>query len=163
MPSIIQTAIVLEIFGNLVGIIALGCFPNQILRYFIASSLPGIELNGTVTFLSRSLSAFIFALTAPLLLAYPDSRSSAEKRKLAYWTLSTGEAILIPLLLWEAFRATDESKAAGVWAGGLSRHFCFAAVGNLAPILFWRVFVFVMKAHWFGDGESGAKEPKKEL
>lgn len=68
---------------------------------------------------------------------------------------------MIPLLLWEAFRETDKSKAAGAWAGGLSRSFCLSAVANLVPVLAWRLYVFLWKPHWFGDTQDVADKAKK--
>ena len=161
MPSIIQTAFALEACSNLIAIVSLSFFPRQTLRYFLASPLSSLELNGTAVFLTRSLGLLILALTPQLLLAYPNSRDAVEKRKLVYWTLGTGEAALIPLLLHEAFRDTDERKAAGVWAGGLTRRFCLIAVANLVPILAWRFFVFFVKPHWFGDTEDVSEKAKK--
>ena len=151
MPSIIQAAFATEALLNLTAIVSLVGFPNEALSYCLASPLPSLELNGTTIFLARGLGMLILSLTPQLLLAYPNGKACKEKRRLVYCTLGSGEVALIPLLLAEAYRAGDESKAAGVWAGGLSRSFCLMAAANLLPILAWRIFVFVFKPDWFGD------------
>lgn len=162
MPSIIQTALAFEALLNVPGIVSLVCFPSQTLGYLLASPLPSLELNGTAVFLARSFGLLILALTPQLLLAYPNSKDSVGKRKLVYMTLGMGEVVLIPLLLWEAFRATDASKAAGIRAGGLSRSFCLTATANLLPLLAWRVFVFQLKPQWFGVAEDVSMKAKKD-
>ncbi len=161
MPSIIQTAFALEALVNLPAIISLLFFPNATLKHFLASPLPSLELNATSIFLARSLGAMVLALTPQLLLAYPNSKNCVAQRKIAYVTLGAGEAALVPLLLWEAFRASDQSKAAGVWAGGLSKRACLVSAANLVPVLAWRIYVFGVKPHWFGDTEAVMEKTKK--
>jgi hypothetical protein len=162
MPSIIQTAFALEAFVNLPTIIGLLFFPSAVLKLFIASPIPSLELNATTTFLARSLGGLVLSLTPQLLLAYPNSKDCAAKRKLAYVTLGTGEVALVPLLLWEAFRASDQSKAAGVSAGGLTTTSCLVSVANLTPLLAWRIYVFLVKPQWFGDTENVMEKGKKK-
>lgn len=160
MPSIIQKALVIEAFVNLLAIISLLFFPSAVLKPALASHLPSLELNATTLLLARSLGAMVLALTPQLLLAYPNSKDCAAKRKIAYVTLGAGEAALVPLLLWEAFRASDQSKAAGVWAGGLGRNTCLVSAANLLPPLAWRIYVFLVKPQWFGDMEDEASKKK---
>lgn len=74
-----------------------------------------------------------------------------------YWTLGAGEVGLIPLLIWEAFRASDQHKAVGVWAGGFSRKAALMCAANLVPLVLWRVYVFAVKPHWF-EGFEGFEE-----
>lgn len=162
MPSIIQTAFALEALINLPAIISLLFFPNEILKPVLASPLPSLELNATTLLLARSLGTMVLALTPQLLLAYPNSKDCAAKRKIAYVTLGAGEAALVPLLLWEAFRASDQSKAAGVWAGGLGRRACLVAALNLLPPLAWRIYVFWMKPHCFGDTDDVTEKASKK-
>lgn len=161
MPSIIQTAFALEALLNLPAILALLFFPTQTLTPILATPLPSLELNATTTLLARSLGAVILALTPQLLLGYPNTKDCAAKRKIAYITLGVGEAALVPLLLWEAFRASDKSKAVGVWAGGLGRRACLVAAGNLVPLLVWRAYVFWVRPEWFGDMEDVREKGKK--
>ena len=161
MPSIIQTALLGEAAMNIPGIIALTFFPTRTLSYFLASPHPNLELNATAILLARSVGLLILTLTPQLLLAYPNSKDCVVKRKLAYITLGIGEAALIPLLLWEAFRAEDGQKAAGVWAGGWTRKMSLVSAGNLVPFVAWRLYVFFVKPEWFnGDTTSGGQAKK---
>lgn len=162
MPSIIQVALVLEAFLNVPAIVSLIGFPAQTLNSFLPSPSSNAKFDANTIFLARGLGVLITALTPQLLLAYPNGKDSVGKRKLAYWTLSTGEVALVPLLLWEAFRETDQSKAAALGSGGLSRSFCLTAVANLVPILAWRAYVFGIKPHWFGDTEDVVEKAKKD-
>lgn len=162
MPSLIQTALALEAFLNTPGIIALVFFPSQTLKYFLASPLPSIELNETAVLLARCVGILIMGLTPQLMLAYPSTKDAAEKRKIVYWTLGMGEAGLIPLLIWEAFRASDEHKAAGLWAGGFSRKAALMCAANLIPLVLWRVYVLAVKPQWLKGVEGTGKGRKKQ-
>lgn len=162
MPSPIQTALVLESILNLPAIISLLFFPTAVLKPALATSLPSLELNATTILLARSLGAIIFALTPQLLLAYPNTKDCVAKRKIAYVTLGAGEAALVPLLLWEAFRASDEVKAVAGGAGGLGRSVCLMASACLVPILVWRVYLFGVKPHLFGDTEDVREKVQKK-
>ena len=161
MPSIIQSALALEALLNVPAIVSLSFYPNHTINRFAVAPYPNSKINGTTEFLARSLGLLILALTPQLLLAYPNNKDCVGKRKLAYVTLGTGEAMLIPLLLWEAYRADDESKAAEVWAGGLSRSFCLVAIASLAIVLAWRIYVFGLKSHWFGDRGDMSEKIKR--
>lgn len=68
----------------------------------------------------------------------------------------------MPLLLWEAFRASDQSKAGGVSAGGLTTTACLVSVANLTPVLAWRLYVFLVKPQWFGDTGDVIEKGKKK-
>ena len=74
------------------------------------------------------------------------------------WTLGTGEAGLIPLFLWEAFRASDQDKLK--WQGGLTRRAALLCAGMLVLPLGWRIFVFGWKGQWFEPGGRRAREKK---
>ena len=161
MPSLIQTAFAVEALFNVFGGVSLCVFPTAVLSRFLASPLPSLELNATSILLARSLGLLILALTPQLLFAYPNNKDCVGKRRTVYLTLGAGEMGLVPLLLWEAFRASDESKAAGVWAGGLSRNAALISAANLVPILAWRIYVFQFKPHWFGDTEDVVGKSKR--
>ena len=160
MPSIIQYAFAAEALINTPAIIALLFFPSATRKPFLASPLPSIELNATATLLARCVGVFILGLTSQLLLAYPDTEDCGGKRRIVYWTLGIGEAGLIPLFLWEALRASDEAKAAGVWAGGLSRNMALTCAANSAAPLAWRAFVFGWRPQWFAHGKEKGKGRK---
>lgn len=162
MPSPIQTALAFEAVLNLPAIISLLFFPSAVLKPALATSLPSLEINATTILLARSLGAIILALTPQLLLAYPNNKDCAAKRKIAYVTLGAGEAALVPLLLWEAFRVSDEVKAVGGGDGGLSRSACLMASASLVPILAWRVFLFGVKPHLFGDTDDVREKVQKK-
>ena len=161
MPSTIQIALLAEATLNVPAIVSLTLFPSRTLSYFLASPLPSLELNATAILLARGMGLLILALTPQLLLAYPESKDCEVKRKLAYITLGVGEAALIPLLLWEAFRAGDEQKAAGVWAGGWTKRASLLSVASLVPLLMWRGFLFQIRPEWFAGGATAAQTKKK--
>ena len=73
-----------------------------------------------------------------------------------YVTLGVGEAALVPLLLWEAFRAGDAEKA--MMGGGLGRRAALVEAGTLVPLVGWRGWVFGWRRWWFGGGRKGGKE-----
>ncbi|KAL2041293.1 hypothetical protein N7G274_005675 [Stereocaulon virgatum] len=162
MPSIIQYAFAAEALINTPAIIALLFFPNATLKPFLATPLPSIEVNASATLLARCLGVLILGLTPQLLLAYPNTGDRVGKRRLVYWTLGVGEAGLIPLFIWEAFRASDEAKAAGVWAGGLSRNMALTCAANLVAPIAWRIFVFAWKPQWFAGEDDKGKGRRKE-
>lgn len=160
MPSIIQSAFFVEALVNIPAIVSLLFWPESTLCLVLATkpSYSAAELNRTATFLARCAGVLILALTPQLLLALPDSKDCVGKRKQVYWTLGLGEAGLIPLFLWEAFRASDRDKLE--WQGGLTRKAALLCAGMLIPPLAWRVFVFGWKEHWFGP-EGGRGREKR--
>lgn len=159
MPSIIQAAFFFEAIMNIPGIVSLIFYPESVLRPALAaefSSSPA-ELNQTTLLIARCAGVLILALTPQLLLALPDSQDCVGKRRLVYWGLGLGEGGLIPLFLWEAFRASDQAKLE--WQGGLTRSAALLCVGILIPPLAWRMFVFGWREHWFGPpGGRGGEE-----
>lgn len=159
MPSVIQIALFLEALANVTGFISLIFYPESILRWAIASNsiLPDAEINRTTTLVARCAAMLIVALTPQLLLALPDSRDCVGKRKLVYWTLGVGEAGLIALFLWEAFREGAKEEI-----GGFTKSASLVCAGNLVPFLAWRVFVFGWKGHWFGPQGSSGREKEKQ-
>ena len=150
MPSIIQTAFSIEALTNIPAIVFLIFYPESTLRLALAKNLPysDAELNRTATLMARCAGVLILALTPQLLIALPNSKGCVEKRKQAYIGLGLGEFGLIPLFLWEAFRASDWEKLDR--GGGLTRNAALLSAGMLALPLAWRAFVFGWKDHWFG-------------
>ena len=162
MPSIIQKAFAFEILITIPAVVGLLLSPSATVKLLLASPLPSIELNDTAILLARCVGIFIFTLTALLLLAYPDTEDCVGKRRLVYWVLGVGEAGLIPLFLWEALRTSDEAKAAGFWAGGLSRRSALMCAANLVWPLAWRIYVFRWRPEWFAAGARSNKGAKHE-
>lgn len=150
MSTTIQKAFVLEALINCPAILALIFYPRATLSYALIAPL-STELNATTLFLARCAGVLILALTPQLLLAVPDDENCAGKRKTVYFTLGAGEAGLIPLLLWEAYRATDSEKLVG--AGGFSRNAALLSAANLVPPLAWRFWVWGWRREWFGRQE----------
>lgn len=161
MPSIIQSALLLEALVNIPGIVSLTFFPAQTVSHFLASPLPSLELNATTTLFARSLGLLILALTPQLLLAYPNGKDSVGKRRIVYTTLGMGEGALIPLLLWEAFRASDAQKVIN-GGGGWRRESCLLCVGSLMPLLVWRGYLFMARPHWFGESDGRNLDKKSD-
>lgn len=162
MPSIIQKAFAFEVLIIIPAVISLLVFPSATVKLLLASPLPSIELNDTAILLARCVGILILTLTALLLFAYPDTEGCVGKRRLVYWTLGVGEAGLIPLFLWEALRTSDEAKAAGFWAGGLSRRSAIICAANLMWPLAWRIYVFRRRPEWFAAGARSDKGEKQE-
>ncbi|KAF6229965.1 hypothetical protein HO133_004303 [Letharia lupina] len=158
MPSIIQTAFFFEALVNVPAIVSLIFYPESTLRPALTTnaSFSAAELNRTATFIARCAGVLILALTPQLLLALPDSKDCVGKRKQVYWTLGLGEFGLIPLFLWEAFRASDQDKLD--WRGGLTKRAALLCAGMLIPPLAWRVFVFGWREHWFGPEGGRGRE-----
>lgn len=158
MPSTIQYALAAEALLNSQAIIGLLFYPGATLRPFLASSIPSLELNSTVTFLARCIGAFIFGLTPQLLLAYPNSEDCEAKRRIVYWNLGFGEAGLIPLFLWEAFRASDEAKRASC----LSKKMAVISASILTVVLAWRVLVIGWRPQLLAEGKWESKGRKQK-
>lgn len=64
----------------------------------------------------------------------------------------------MPLLLWEAFRASDRDKRD--WRGGLTKRAALLCAGILVLPLAWKAFVLGCKEHWFGP-EGGRGRAKR--
>ncbi len=164
MPSIIQTAFSLEALTNIPAIVLLIFYPESTLRLALAKNLsyPNAELSRTATLMARCAGVLILALTPQLLIALPNSKGCVGKRKQAYVGLGLGEVGLIPLFLWEAFRASDQDKLE--WAGGLTRRAALLCAGMLTLPLAWRIFMFGWKEHWFGpkDSRGGGKRTSEK-
>ena len=160
MPSIIQSAFFFEAVINIPAIVSLIFYPESTLRPALAAKFSSSPtgLNQTTLLIARCAGVLILALTPQLLLALPDSQDCVGKRRLVYWGLGLGEAGLIPLFLWEAFRASDQAKLE--WQGGFTRRAALLCVGLLTPPLAWRVYVSGWREHWFGP-EGGRGREKK--
>lgn len=152
--SIIQRAFLLEACANVPGIYYLLFQPEAFLEAVLIGPATLVSSNQPTILLTRMIGAIVLALTPQLLFALPDSVSVAGQRKLAYLTLGTGEAALIPLLLSEAFRATDAEKI--VSSGGLSKTMALVSAANIGLLLSWRVFVWAVKPHWFAGNSKEA-------
>ena len=159
MSSIIQKAFALEAFLNVPTIINLAFFPRATLSNFLVSPWSGSAITPTTLFWTRAAGAMTLAMTPQLLYALPESKGVGKQRKLVYLTLGAGEAALIPLLLWEAFRATDAEKMLS--GGGIKRSSALSGVAIFLACLTWRFWVWDFKPHWFEQSGGDANKGKK--
>ena len=82
----------------------------------------------------------ILALTAPLVMAYPNTATGVASRHIAYITLGLGEVLIIPgLLVW-----LQSGQSA------LSDGFLLLMLAALSGTLAWRVFCGFVKPEWMG-------------
>ena len=82
-------------------------------------------------------------------------KGTSEQRKSTYLTLGVAEAILVPLLLWEAFRATDAEKVLS--GGGFARSIALQSAASIGVFFGWRSWVWAFKPEWFGQSGSVGK------
>lgn len=156
MSSIIQKAFIVEACINVLAIIPLLFYPERTISYFLTTPIHSSEINLTTILLVRITGVFVLVLTPQLFLTTPQSKAVAAKRQLVYINLGAGEFCLIPLLVWEAFRATDTEKLQG--AGGFSRRAALFSAANLLPPLLWRIWVWIFRPEWFsGDAQGSTK------
>jgi hypothetical protein len=156
MPSIISLAFGLESCLNLgAGAVALvapeWCLAQVVRHASFASPTAGL--------LVQTTGSVLFALTAPLLLCLPDSKSTdgelarstlTGRRRMVYYTLGAQEACLIPLLLWNWARRRDV---------GMDRGSLLSMALNLAPLLGWRVWCLWWRPQWF-ESDIPREPPK---
>ena len=160
MSSIIQKAFALEAFLNIPSAIALIFFPRPTISLFLISPWSGNAITPTTLLFGRVAGAMVLAVTAPLVFGLSDKTGTAEQRKSTYLTLGTAETVLVPLLLWEAFRATDAEKVLS--GGGFSRSIALQSAASLLSILSWRSWVWAFKPEWFGHEAVRAEKGKAQ-
>jgi hypothetical protein len=157
MPSIIQYALGFESLANIFGATLFTFFPAYCLsRATAKTDLAFISPHAHFSFASPSsitlLQAFgtiIFALTVPLVMCIKDRPGVEDTRRVVYWTLGVGEALLIPLLLIKAMEGDKSGFKSDILVGGAA---------NLVPILLWRVWVLGVKPGWLiGAGKGKEK------
>ncbi|OCL14331.1 hypothetical protein AOQ84DRAFT_384792 [Glonium stellatum] len=91
--------------------------------------------------LTQHFGALAFTLTAPLVLAIPNTRRGIESRQSVYCTLGAGEVCIISLALYQTYRFDDS---------GFSLTSLLGTTVTLAPVLLWRLYVLLRKPEWFG-------------
>lgn len=97
MPSIIQAAFIFETLVNIPAIVSLLFYPESTIRPALAANVPlsFAKLNRIATLLARCAGILILALTPQLLLALPDSKDCAGKRKQVYVRHFSGPSSLV--------------------------------------------------------------------
>ncbi|KAF2721630.1 hypothetical protein K431DRAFT_284776 [Polychaeton citri CBS 116435] len=140
-PSLLKNMLLFEAANNIPLAIALGLYPNFTLSFLLkpAQITPATETLGQLS------SAFLFGMTVPLLLAYPDGPQAEPKRKLAYWALASSEVLALaynlPYLLGGA--------ESGWFPAAL-----LTAQGLMSVFLSWRLFVLLAKPEWISPQGS---------
>ncbi|PSK33487.1 hypothetical protein B9Z65_7374 [Elsinoe australis] len=132
MPSLIQSALLLEFLGNLTGGLGFLLAPRLSLSFFVRDSTLITPLSLS---LLQMLGGITIALAVPLVVAYPDTPSGVTHRRSAYLTLGAGEAMIVPLML--AWRGSEGCP--------FSDGFVFGGAGVLAGICAFRAYVLGFK------------------
>jgi hypothetical protein len=155
MPSIIQWAFLLEALANVGGGTAAFLAPEWCLKGLLAPSLLSSSPTPppSATTLMQMFGLLTYTFTVPLLIAYPDGPHAKELRALTYWTLGSGEALLIPLML--AKFAQGESVS-GFDNGKLG----FAAA-SFVGLIGWRLYALRINPSILG-GESAVDKRKRK-
>lgn len=124
---------------NLCGAVPMLFYPGTALSYLSSSLTP----NPTAENLIQLLGALTVGITPQLFLALPDSKQAIESRRTVYITLGAGEVMMVPLLLWMAWKGENGGM-------GLSPKSCLMAALNLATPLAWRAYVLYIRPEMLG-------------
>lgn len=132
---------------NLLGCTGMLLFPSHILSLLVTTPA---EITATALSVTQWVGALGYALTAPMLLALPNTRRGIESRATVYVSLAAGEMMLAPLLLWQALGKSEGS--------GMTRRALLLAGCSMLPHLPWRFFVLLGKPEWIGRYRDERKE-----
>lgn len=138
---------VLEAAFNILGAIPMLFFPSTVASLMTST---GAASPATAQLL-QWLGALTLGLTPQLLLALQNTKTAIESRATVYVTLGAGEAMLIPVMLWQA-GVGDE--------GGFTGKALVRAAGVLLVPLVWRVYVLGWRPELLGryvEGGEGRK------
>ncbi|MCJ1477172.1 hypothetical protein MMC13_005843 [Lambiella insularis] len=143
--TVMRYAIATEAFFNLLGAIPMLFSPRSLLLLISASQQP----SPLAISLTQWLGALVLGLTAPLVLAYPNTRRGLQSRPTVYWTLGTGEAALVVVLVWQYLCKREGS--------GMSGRFLMGATGMMTGLCAWRLWVLTAKREWMGRYNDSKK------
>ncbi|WPH04513.1 Hypothetical protein R9X50_00740500 [Acrodontium crateriforme] len=146
--SIYRAALVLEMIGNL------GSVPSWILDQETALRFLVRGPSG-ITPVSKSFAQWfggiVFALTIPLIMAFPssgDRQVVIARRQLTYWTLGAGEFALGGLM---AMQYLDGDS-------GLSEDLLVKGMMTMAGLMVMRLFFLFVKPEWMDPAATQVKE-----
>jgi hypothetical protein len=140
MPSIIQAALILEIFVNLPPAALLILAPSWTLSKLLPTTTVLAGVSASTTTLAQMIGSLIIALTVPVAMSIQDRPNVAEARRITYWLLGAGEAFLIPLLFWK--------EGSSGFQDGILR----TGAIQMAPFLVWRAVVLLVRPEWLVGG-----------
>lgn len=143
----IRRAMAVEAAFNILGAIPMLLFPATIAGFMTSSG----TASPAAAQLLQWLGALTLGLTPQLLLALPNTKTAVEGRAMVYLTLGAGEAMLIPVMLWQAW-VGDE--------GGFTGRALVGAAGVLFGPFVGRVYVLGWRPELLGryvEGGEGRK------
>lgn len=143
--TIMRYALATEATSNVLGAIPMIFLPRTLLLFVSPSQEPSY----LAISLTQWLGALVLGLTAPLVLAYPNTRRGLETRPTVYWTLGVGEAAATGVMLWQYL-----SKGEG---SGMKEGFLVGATAVLSSLVVWRMWVLMVKPEWMGRYDDSRK------
>lgn len=146
MPSLIQSALIFETLVTFPPAAMLVIAPNWTLSKLLPTTTILAGIPASTTSLAQMIGSLIVTLTVPLVMSIPDRPHASETRRVAYWLLGAGEALLIPLLLRK--EGTSGFEPGILKTGAI----------QMAPFLLWRAIVLLGKPEWL----AGESEKKKQ-
>ena len=158
MPDLttIQLALALEAGANVLSATCMLLYPHYILNLLTATPSDIASLLNTtstppsaICFL-QWLAVLTYGLTPQLLFAFPEHGGARDKRLTAYITLGSIDAVLIPVILWQALMWESED-------GGLTRGALLGCAGGLMPFLVWRIWVLGLRPEILGKSSGSGK------
>ncbi|KAA6410610.1 MAG: hypothetical protein FRX48_06032 [Lasallia pustulata] len=135
--TLIRRLMALEAAVNILSAIPMLLYPSSIVSHLTSSG----TAPPSTTQLTQWLGALILALTPQLLLALPNTKTAIESRATVYVTLGPGEAMLISIMLWQAWAGEE---------GGLSARALVRAAGILVGPLVGRGWVLGWRPELLG-------------
>lgn len=139
----IKIALLLEIISNVAFLLFAGFATETYLKEFINSKQQNLINTLSIQFYQWWL-AMVLSQTFLLIVCLPSNNSFnygiVIARKLLYWGLLFGEAILIPLLIHLV-----NTINLGQWNNNN-----LLMLISLIVIGIWRIFVLIKKPEWFG-------------
>jgi hypothetical protein len=141
MPSIIQYALGFEAFGNVVAASAFIFYPS----FCLSHALPLSPIPASTRTLLQAFGAITYALSVPIVLCLRNGPHVPHTRKMVYYILGAGEALLIPLFLYKGLAEGEDS--------GFDNQWLLSAAVNLVPPLGWRLWCILWRPAWFGTTE----------
>ncbi|KAI1454880.1 hypothetical protein F4805DRAFT_296777 [Annulohypoxylon moriforme] len=155
MARIFQFGLATEAFLNLVGAVPFVLYPEWCLSFAVAdrstTGAPVVPPSSAV--LWQIYGVLVLSLTVPLILCIPDSNTAAEKRRIVFQTLISGEILIEAILLWH-IRQPEKS---GFTLTSLSLSAFF-----LLPALSWHTFATYIKPGLMNSDRFPSAKPSKK-